>query len=78
MSKKLNHSKKNTKLQIMYFDDERIASRLMELGCLPGDWVEVLDQAPFKGPLCIKMKDNKIMLRPEEAFHVIVEETPDV
>ncbi len=41
--------------------------KLMELGLFPGQVVEIIQDAPFGGPLKVKVKDYCLALRREEA-----------
>jgi len=51
----------------------RIASRLMEMGFVPGALVEVLRRAPFGGPVQYRVHGTSITMRPAEAACVSVE-----
>ena len=48
--------------------------RLLELGLFPGQKVEVVQDAPFGGPVKIKIKDYCLALRRSEAEYIEVEE----
>ncbi len=51
----------------------RIASRLMEMGFVPGAVVEVLRRAPFGGPVQYRVHGVSISMRAAEASCVSVE-----
>lgn len=51
----------------------RIASRLMEMGFVPGTLVEVLRRAPFGGPVQYRVHGVSISMRSSEASCVSVE-----
>ena len=51
----------------------RIASRLMEMGFVPGAVVEVLRRAPFGGPMQYRVHGVSISMRPSAADCVFVE-----
>ena len=51
----------------------RIASRLMEMGFVPGAVVEVLRRAPFGGPVQYRVHGVSISMRAAEAACVSVE-----
>jgi ferrous iron transport protein A len=55
----------------------RIASRLMEMGFVPGAVVEVLRRAPFGGPVQYRIHGVSISMRPTEAACVSVETSPE-
>lgn len=44
-----------------------LAVSLMALGMLPGDELEVVNLAPFGGPLAVRVNGTKIALRRSEA-----------
>ena len=50
----------------------RIASRLMEMGFVPGAAIEVLRRAPFGGPVQYRVQGVSISMRPTEAACVSV------
>lgn len=54
----------------------RIASRLMEMGFVPGAVVEVLRRAPFGGPVQYRIHGVSISMRNAEASCVSVESVP--
>ncbi len=54
----------------------RIASRLMEMGFVPGAVVDVLRRAPFGGPVQYRVHGISISMRPAEAACVSVEASP--
>ena len=51
----------------------RIASRLMEMGFVPGAVVQVLRRAPFGGPIQYRVHGVSISMRSTEASCVSVE-----
>lgn len=48
------------------------ASRLMEMGFVPGAVVDVLRQAPFGGPVLYRIHGVSVSMRPTEAQNVLV------
>lgn len=56
----------------------RIASRLMEMGFVPGSVVEVLRRAPFGGPVQYRVHGVSISMRSAEAACVSVESSARV
>ena len=54
----------------------RVASRLMEMGFVPGAVVEVLRRAPFGGPVQYRVHGVSISMRSTEASCVSVESKP--
>ena len=51
----------------------RIATRLMEMGFVPGTMVEVLRRAPFGGPVQYRVHGTSISMRSTEAACVSVQ-----
>jgi ferrous iron transport protein A len=62
--------------QIASFLDDVLAIKLLEMGCLPGTSVRLVQKAPFGGPLCITINDDyQLALRVEEAAKVMLEKS---
>lgn len=43
--------------------DENIPLKLMEMGCLPGNTVEVVQFAPFSDPIYVNINGSHIAIR---------------
>jgi Fe2+ transport system protein FeoA len=56
--------------------DDALLQRLMEMGMIEGDEVEVLVAAPLGGPLEVRLGDYRLSLRRSEAARVEVELLP--
>jgi ferrous iron transport protein A len=52
--------------------DDAILQRLMEMGLLEGDEVEVIGFAPLGDPVEIRLADYRLSLRRSEAARVLV------
>jgi ferrous iron transport protein A len=52
--------------------DGLIGQRLLEMGLLEGEEIEVLGLAPFGDPMEIRLRDYRLSLRKREAAQVIV------
>jgi ferrous iron transport protein A len=52
--------------------DDSIVQRLMEMGLLEGDEIEVIGFAPLGDPLEIRLADYRLSLRRSEAARVLV------
>lgn len=68
----LSELKKGQIAIIESINDEELAVKLMEMGCLPGETVQLLHKAPFGDPLAIRVAGYKLSLRVSEAASVIV------
>lgn len=54
------------------FTDQELALKLMEMGCLPGEYVCIEKFAPLGDPLAVSVSGYLLGLRREEAATVIV------
>lgn len=52
---------------------DHVPLKLIEMGCIPGNTVEVLQVAPLMDPIYIKVNDTFLSIRKELAKHIIVE-----
>ncbi|MFQ5335070.1 MAG: ferrous iron transport protein A [Flavobacteriales bacterium] len=59
---------------IMNFKDKTVFSKMVELGCLPGEIVTLERKAPMGDPIIINTAGGKISLRKAEATTIIVSE----
>lgn len=51
---------------------EGLRSRLMAMGCLPGEPIMITHKAPFGGPIAIEVFGYKLSLRKIEAKAILV------
>ena len=65
--------KKGDKAIIKEFDVEAIPLKLLEMGCLPGNIVELLQIAPFGDPLYLNINGSHLAIRMETAREIEVE-----
>ena len=54
------------------FTDEEISLKLLEMGCLPGEIIQIKNIAPFGDPIAISVGGYVLGLRKSEASSVIV------
>ncbi len=64
--------KKGQKALIKNFDVDTIPLKLLEMGCLPGNKVELLQIAPFGDPLYIDINGSHVAIRIETAREIEV------
>lgn len=72
------HLKRGQKGIIKEFADDILPIKLLELGCLPGNEVELVQVAPFKDPIYINVNGSHIAIRRSVALLIeldIVEDT---
>ena len=65
--------KKGEKAIIKEFNVEAIPLKLLEMGCLPGNMVELLQIAPFGDPLYLNINGSHLAIRMETAREIEVE-----
>ena len=69
----LDFLKKSQKGTIISVNEEKIPLKLIEMGCLPGNMVEVLQIAPLSDPIYIKVNDSFLSIRKDLAKEIEVE-----
>ena len=62
--------KKGEKAIIKDFDADVIPLKLLEMGCLPGNTVELLQIAPFGDPLYLDINGSHLAIRIETALEI--------
>lgn len=65
--------KKGQKAIIGEMTSQDIPLKLLEMGCLPGNHVELIQIAPFKDPLYLNINDTFLSIRKETAKLINVE-----
>lgn len=50
-----------------------IPLKLLEMGCLPGNFVELLQVAPFADPMYLNINDTHLAIRKETAIHILID-----
>ena len=60
---------------IVSFSDYELSLKLMEMGCLPGEVIEVIRIAPFGDPIAYSVAGYVLSLRKNEASTVIIKLT---
>jgi ferrous iron transport protein A len=69
----LNILKKGDKAIIKEFDIDAVPLKLLEMGCLPGNVVELLQIAPFGDPLYLNINGSHVAIRVETAKEIEVD-----
>ena len=69
----LNILKKGEKAIIKEFDIDAVPLKLLEMGCLPGNVVELLQIAPFGDPLYLNINGSHVAIRIETAKEIEVD-----
>lgn len=65
--------KKGQRAIIRDFDIDLIPLKLLEMGCLPGNIVELLQIAPFGDPLYLEVNGAHVAIRIETAAEIDVD-----
>lgn len=73
MQTTLNTLKKGEKAIIKEFDVDAVPLKLLEMGCLPGNVVELLQIAPFGDPLYLNINGSHVAIRVETAKEIEVD-----
>lgn len=64
---------KGQKAVILSFDDAIIPLKLIEMGCMEGNFVEVVQIAPLGDPIFLSINDTNLAIRKEMASRIFVE-----
>ena len=73
MQTTIHSLKKGEKAIIKDFDIDTIPLKLLEMGCLPGNEVELLQIAPFGDPLYLNINGSHVAIRVATAQEIEVE-----
>lgn len=73
MTKKLSNCNVGERVQVYSFQmNEHKSKRLMDMGLLPGTFIEITRLAPFGDPVAIKVKGFQMSFRKQEADQILV------
>ncbi|AUS05380.1 ferrous iron transport protein A [Tamlana sp. s12] len=50
-----------------------IPLKLLEMGCLPGNTVQLVQLAPFHDPMYLNINGSHLAIRKETATHILIE-----
>lgn len=73
MQKTVDQLKIGEKAVILSFDIDKIPLKLIEMGCMEGHLVELIQVAPFGDPLYLDMNGTHLAIRKEMACEIVVE-----
>ncbi|AOW08840.1 FeoA family protein [Flavobacterium gilvum] len=73
MQTTIHSLKKGQKAIILDFDIDSVPLKLLEMGCLPGNEVELLQIAPFGDPLYLDINGSHLAIRVETAKQIEIE-----
>lgn len=61
---------------IIESSNDVVPLKLLELGCLPGNEIQLLQMAPFKDPMYLNINGSHLAIRKETAEHIEIEFLP--
>lgn len=76
MTKTIVDLKRGQRGIIKSFSAEEIPLKLLEMGCLPGNEVVLVQTAPFRDPLYLNINGSHLAIRKETALHIEIEILP--
>ncbi len=65
--------KKGEKAVIKEISSNKVPLKLLEMGCLPGNEVKLLQLAPFKDPMYLNINGCHLAIREDTAKFIIIE-----
>ena len=69
--------KRGERAVIIDVSSAHIPLKLLEMGCLPGNFVELLQVAPLKDPLYLNINGSHLAIRKETAMHILIEKSDE-
>ena len=72
--KRLSEIRPGSTARILSFENNDLFLKLMEMGCVPGERVKVVQVAPLGDPISIIVSGYSLSLRLNEADNIFVEE----
>ena len=69
----LDQIEKNQRGRIVEIETESIPLKLIEMGCLPGNEVHLVQIAPLKDPLYLVIDGCHLAIRKETAQHISID-----
>ena len=73
MQDTIAHLKRGEKGIITDVSSVLIPLKLLEMGCLPGNLVELVQVAPFSDPLYLNINGSHLAIRKETAVHILID-----
>ncbi|ADF50607.1 MAG: ferrous iron transport protein A [Zunongwangia sp.] len=67
------HLKRGERGIIKEFSADNVPLKLLEMGCLPGNEVELVQTAPFKDPMYLNINGSHLAIRKETALQIEIE-----
>ena len=67
------HLKRGQKGIIKEFSLENVPLKLLDMGCLPGNQVVLVQSAPFRDPMYLNINGSHLAIRKETALLIEIE-----
>ncbi|MFO7720676.1 MAG: FeoA family protein [Gillisia sp.] len=67
------HLQRGQKGIIKDFSVDEVPLKLLEMGCLPGNEVELIQTAPFRDPMYLNINGSHLAIRKETALLIEIE-----
>jgi len=71
--KSLDKLKRGEKGIIIYFETSELPIKLIEMGCLPGNEVQLLQFAPFNDPMYLELDGTHLAIRKTLACKIFID-----
>ncbi|MEK9788197.1 MAG: FeoA family protein [Flavobacteriaceae bacterium] len=68
----LDQLTKGAQAEIESIETDQLPLKLIEMGCLPGNTISLIQKAPFNDPLYFKVDESHLAIRRETAKHIFV------
>ena len=68
----LDQLKKGVVAEIEHIETDFLPLKLIEMGCLPGNEITLIQKAPLNDPLYLKIDESHLAIRKETAQHIFV------
>lgn len=65
--------KKGQKAKVLEISSDFIPLKLLEMGCLPGNDIQLVQNTPFRDPLYLNINDSYVAIRKETAVEIEIE-----
>lgn len=73
MQTTIDKLKKGERAYIIDFNVDKLPLKLLEMGCLPGNVVQMIQKAPLGDPLYLNINDSHLAIRKDTAKEITVE-----
>jgi ferrous iron transport protein A len=68
----IDELEKGQEAEIEHIETDQLPLKLIEMGCLPGNSISLIQKAPFNDPLYLKIDGSHLAIRKETARFIYV------